>query len=312
MTSAIVTSNLGRNFGEICAVDRVSFEVKTGEVLGFLGPNGAGKSTTMKMLTGFLTPSFGTALVGGYDVVDNPREVRASLGYLPENAPLYGEMSVVDFLSFIAEVRALDSAERKNAIGRVVEMTSLGSVLNQRIETLSKGFRRRVGLAQALIHDPKILILDEPTDGLDPNQKHDVRKLIRAMAREKCIVLSTHILEEVDEVCSRAIIISKGRIVADDSPDNLRSRSNSCGAVTVRFQSSVSREVGKEIAKLPEAARVESRDLRGGDFSITAFPNRSAKLLPSVVRLVEAKSWDYVDLRLESGQIDEVFREITE
>ena len=220
----IETQMLSRSFGNIRAVDELNFAVKKGEVLGFLGPNGAGKSTTMKMLTCFLAPSSGTAKVAGYDIITNPREVRANVGYLPENAPLYGEMTVVNFLKFIAAVRGVAIELRKSALERVINLTALESVVNQRIETLSKGFKRRVGLAQALIHDPAILILDEPTDGLDPNQKHDVRNLIRQMRAEKCVLLSTHILEEVDEVCSRVVVIAQGKIVADNSPAELKSR----------------------------------------------------------------------------------------
>lgn len=225
MSEMIKTENLGRYFGELKAVDGITFSVSKGEVLGFLGPNGAGKSTTMKMLTCFLSPSFGGAAIGGYDIMTNSREVRKIIGYLPENVPLYGEMTVKDFLDFIAEVRAIDSANVNSAIERVINLTSLSSVVNQKIETLSKGFKRRVGLAQALIHDPAVLIMDEPTDGLDPNQKHEVRQLIRSMAKDKCIILSTHILEEVEEVCTRAIIIAKGKLVADSTPEELKKRS---------------------------------------------------------------------------------------
>lgn len=217
----ISVNNLGRHFGAIKAVDGISFEVSAGEVLGFLGPNGAGKSTTMKMLTCFLTPSFGTAKVAGFDINSDQLNVKNSLGYLPENAPLYGEMKVKEFLEFVGKVRSLPTSTLQEAIDRVATKCSLRDVLNQPIETLSKGFKRRVGLAQALIHDPKILILDEPTDGLDPNQKHEVRLLIKEMAKEKCIIISTHILEEVDSVCTRAIIIARGKIVADASPKEL-------------------------------------------------------------------------------------------
>ena len=220
----IETRNLGSYFGDVKAVDGVSFSVQRGEVLGFLGPNGAGKSTTMKLITCFLTPNFGTALVGGFDVQTASREVRKLIGYLPENAPLYGEMRVVEFLRFIAEVRGLSVAARESAVERVVNLATLASVVDRRVENLSKGFKRRVGLAQALIHDPEILILDEPTDGLDPNQKHEVRALISSMAEKKCIVLSTHILEEVDAVCTHAIIIARGKVVADGTPAELKGK----------------------------------------------------------------------------------------
>ena len=217
----INVKNLGRHFGAIKAVDGISFDVGVGEVLGFLGPNGAGKSTTMKMLTCFLTPSFGTAEVAGFDISSQQMLVKRSLGYLPENAPLYGEMRVSEFLQFVGKVRGMEGKNLEQALETVAEKCSLREVLKQPIETLSQGFKRRVGLAQALIHDPKILILDEPTDGLDPNQKYEVRCLIREMAAEKCIILSTHILEEVESVCTRAVIIAKGKVVADSTPAEL-------------------------------------------------------------------------------------------
>jgi len=217
----INVENLGRHFGPVKAVDGVSFKAEKGEVLGFLGPNGAGKSTTMKMLTSFLAPSFGKATVGGFDVEEQSLESRALIGYLPENAPLYGEMTPRSFLKFIGEMRGLSGKALATALDRVVELTGVGVVLDRKIETLSKGYRRRVGLCQALLHDPQVLILDEPTDGLDPNQKHEVRTLINQMASEKCIILSTHILEEVDAVCNRVVIISGGKKVADSTPSEL-------------------------------------------------------------------------------------------
>jgi ABC-2 type transport system ATP-binding protein len=222
---AIDVRALDRRFGPIHAVRGISFSVNHGEVLGFLGPNGAGKSTTMKMITGFLEPSAGTVIVNGSDVQEAPLSVKSSIGYLPEGAPCYGEMTVARFLDFIAEIRGLDGAVRAERISRVVRQIHLESVLDQTIETLSKGFKRRVGVAQAILHDPDVLIMDEPTDGLDPNQKHEVRSLIREMAREKAIVISTHILEEVDAVCSRAIIIAAGRLLFDGTPAALRARS---------------------------------------------------------------------------------------
>ena len=238
----IETENLVRNFGDIRAVDGVTFKVEKGEVLGFLGPNGAGKSTTMKLITGLLRPSSGTARVNGYDVQTHPREVHSVIGYLPENAPLYGEMDVRSFLEFVGQIRGMSSSLIKKQIDRVIGLTTLEKVLEQRIETLSKGFKRRVGLAQALLHDPDVLILDEPTDGLDPNQKHEVRNLIRGMAKEKCIVLSTHILEEVDEVCTRAVIVTRGRVVADNRPDELRKTPGPNGPV-MRSLAEVFREL---------------------------------------------------------------------
>ena len=204
----------------------ISFDVVYGEVLGFLGPNGAGKSTTMKMITGFLEPTSGTVEVNGHDVLEDPLSVKRSIGYLPEGAPAYGEMTVKSFLNFIADIRELSGSLRKNRLDEVIETINIGTVIDQSIETLSKGYKRRVGLAQAILHDPDILIMDEPTDGLDPNQKHEVRNLIKKMAEKKAIIISTHILEEVDAVCSRAIIISSGKLLFDGTPEQLISKSD--------------------------------------------------------------------------------------
>jgi ABC-2 type transport system ATP-binding protein len=223
----IKTQNLSKKYQWLVAVDDLSFSVEPGEVLGFLGPNGAGKTTTMRMIAGFITPSAGSASICGHDVVGDPLAAKAALGYLPEGAPTYGEMTVGAFLDFIADLRSLDGTHRKSRLDYVIGRLQLEPVLQQTIETLSKGFKRRVGLAQAIVHDPKVLILDEPTDGLDPVQKHEVRTLISEIAREKTIVISTHILEEVDAVCTRAIIIARGKLVADDTPAALRARAPS-------------------------------------------------------------------------------------
>ena len=223
----IEISHLSKRYGALTAVDDVSFDVKAGEVLGFLGPNGAGKSTTMKMITGFLAPSSGTVRVCGHDVQSAPLAAKSCMGYLPEGAPSYGEMSVRGFLNFIADIRGLTDDRRRARLDDVIARLGLESVLEQMVETLSKGYKRRLGLAQALLHDPQVLILDEPTDGLDPMQKHEVRTLIGEIAREKTIVISTHILEEVDAVCTRAVIIARGRLVADDTPAGLKSRAPS-------------------------------------------------------------------------------------
>ncbi|MGK0296765.1 MAG: ABC-2 type transport system ATP-binding protein [Gammaproteobacteria bacterium] len=224
--AAIEVNGLDRYFGSIHAVRNISFSIKRGEVLGFLGPNGAGKSTTMKMITGFLEPSHGSVLVNGYNVVDDPIKVKASIGYLPEGAPAYGEMTVKHFLDFVADIRGYSGSEKKKRVEDVINKINLGSVANQSIETLSKGYKRRVGVAQSILHDPEILIMDEPTDGLDPNQKHEVRELIKAMAQDKAIIISTHILEEVDAVCTRAIIIAEGQILFDGTPSELRAKSD--------------------------------------------------------------------------------------
>ena len=231
----IKVQNLAKVFGTKRAVDGISFSVERGEVLGFLGPNGAGKSTTMRMITGFIPPTAGSVSVGGFDTVEHSIEARRLIGYLPENAPAYTDMTVHGFLTFCAEIRGLRGQARKAAVDRVVETCFLQSVLHQSVETLSKGYRHRTCFAQSIIHDPDVLVLDEPTDGLDPNQKHEVRQLIRRMGEKKAIIFSTHILEEVDAVCSRAIIIDRGRIVAKGTPQELRLTSEWAGAVTARL-----------------------------------------------------------------------------
>ncbi|WP_339853917.1 ABC transporter ATP-binding protein [uncultured Nisaea sp.] len=227
MSALLSIRKLTKRFGSITAVDGLEFEVGRGEVLGFLGPNGAGKSTTMKMISGFLAPTAGTALVAGHDVRQAPQAVKAAIGYLPEGAPAYPDMTPLSFLCFVARIRGIAEKDVADAVERVIVQTRLADVVMQPIETLSKGFKRRVGLAQALVHDPEVLILDEPTDGLDPNQKHEVRGLIQGMAAEKCIIVSTHILEEVDAVCTRAMIIARGRVLADGTPADLKARSGS-------------------------------------------------------------------------------------
>ena len=222
----IRVTELSKSFGEIKAVDKISFEVKEGEVLGFLGPNGAGKSTTMKMITSFISPSGGDATVFGKSILSEPIEVRKKIGYMPENAPLYDDMTVDEFLHYTAQLRGLEKKGQVEAVEKVIEMCALKDVQFQTIETLSKGYKRRTSMAQALIHDPKVLILDEPTDGLDPNQKHDVRTLIKSLAKDKCVILSTHILEEVEAVCTRAIIISSGKKLFDGEASELKEKSS--------------------------------------------------------------------------------------
>ena len=305
----IKTEHLSKRYGTLVAVDDVSFQVGPGEVLGFLGPNGAGKTTTMRMLAGFITPTSGKASICGHDVETDPLGAKASLGYLPEGAPSYGEMSVRSFLEFIADLRNLRGAQRKARLDYVIGRLQLERVLAQSIDTLSKGFRRRVGLAQAVIHDPPVLILDEPTDGLDPNQKHEVRTLINEMAREKIIVISTHILEEVDAVCNRAIIIARGRIVADDTPQGLAARSRYHNAVSLRLEQSGQLEAARAaIAALPSVAEVEvsEREAR-----LTALPRSGATILPALSELAARQGLKLKELHLESGRLDEVFRTIT-
>ena len=222
----IEVKSLDKKFGAIHAVRNLSFSVKKGEVLGFLGPNGAGKSTTMKMITGFLEPTSGTVTVCGHDVLEDPIAVKEKIGYLPEGAPSYGEMTVKGFLDFIADIRGMKGQDKQNSVNAIIKKINLETVRNQTIDTLSKGFKRRVGVAQALMHDPEVLIMDEPTDGLDPNQKHEVRTLIKEMAAHKAIIISTHIMEEVDAICTRAIIIASGQLLFDGTPKELLAKSD--------------------------------------------------------------------------------------
>lgn len=303
--------NLCKRFGSILAVDDVSFEVGQGEVLGFLGPNGAGKSTTMKMIVGFLTPSSGTAVVCGHDVLEQPVEVKRRIGYLPEGAPAYPDMTPATFLDFIGAIRGFDGAERQRRIELAVERTELGAVLNQPIDTLSKGFKRRVGLAQALLHDPEVLILDEPTDGLDPNQKHEVRKLIADMAHDKAIVISTHILEEVDAVCSRAIIIAQGRVVADGTPKALEARSRYHNAVSLKVRADHAAMVQSGLERIAAVATVESASLGNGGVELTAFPKDGQAILTEIGQFARTAQIPIDEMRVERGRLDEVFRRVT-
>jgi ABC-2 type transport system ATP-binding protein len=305
----IEADGLVKTFGSRTAVDGISFRVQPGEVLGFLGPNGAGKTTTMRMLAGFIPPTAGRAAICGFDVVEQPVAAKQKLGYLPEGAPSYGEMTPADFLGFIGRVRGLPAADFGRRYADVIDRLQLGGVLQQPIETLSKGFRRRVGLAQAILHDPPVLILDEPTDGLDPNQKHEVRELIQAMAPGKVIIISTHILEEVDAVCTRAIIIAGGRIVADEKPADLIHRSRYHNAVTVRLERTA--DLAAVAADLRALAGVESVLVDEHDAEVTAFPRAGASVLTAVSSLATERRWPVEQLRLEAGRLDEVFRAIT-
>ncbi len=305
----IKTEHLTKRYDSLTAVDDVTFTVSPGEVLGFLGPNGAGKTTTMRMLAGFVSPTSGKASICGHDVETDPLGAKASLGYLPEGAPTYGEMTVRRFLEFIADIRHLEGGQRKTRLDHVIERLQLEKVLDQTIETLSKGFRRRVGLAQAIVHNPPVLILDEPTDGLDPNQKHEVRALINDMARDKIIVISTHILEEVSAVCTRAIIIARGRIVADDSPAKLAVKSRYYNAVSVQLdQPGQLPALRTALEGIPAVAEVEMSEREG---RVTALPRAGANILPAIAELAAAKGFKLNELHLESGRLDEVFRSIT-
>lgn len=305
----IRAEGLSKNYGPLRAVDDISFSVRPGEVLGFLGPNGAGKTTTMRMLAGFVPASAGYAEICGFRIDSQPLEAKRLLGYLPEGAPSYGEMAPGEFLEFVGRIRGLRGVALKSRIAEVTARLQLGPVLRQPIETLSKGFRRRVGLAQTILHDPPVLILDEPTDGLDPNQKHEVRELINAMAAEKIIVISTHILEEVDAVYTRAIIIAGGRIVADETPATLIHRSRYHNAVTIRLARTADlAAVNEDLQRLAEADHTEFDE---HEYSVTVFPRPGAALLTVIGDLAAARRWPLENLQLEAGRLDEVFRSIT-
>jgi ABC-2 type transport system ATP-binding protein len=302
-------TGLVKQYGPLRAVDDLSFKVEPGEVLGFLGPNGAGKTTTMRIVAGFIAPTAGTAKVCGFDITTESAQAKRRIGYLPEGAPSYPEMTPRSFLEFIADARALPRADRRRRLEEVYGLLHLERVLDQTIDTLSKGYRRRVGLAQAILHDPEVLILDEPTDGLDPNQKFEVRELIARMARQKIVVISTHLLEEVDAVCNRAIIIAHGKILADDSPQGLEARSRFHNAVTVKIGDAARlAEVNAEIAALDEVATTEVDD---HSRRITAFPKPGRLPLAAISELADRRHWVLAELHLESGRLDEVFRTIT-
>jgi ABC-2 type transport system ATP-binding protein len=309
MDAMIEVRRLCRRFGPILAVDDVSFAVARGEVLGFLGPNGAGKSTTMKMITGFLAPTSGTAIVCGADIVAAPIAAKRHIGYLPEGAPAYPDMTPASFLRFIARIRGFGGAEARRRIDLAVERTQLHGVMAQPIETLSKGFKRRVGLAQALLHDPDVLVLDEPTDGLDPNQKHEVRGLINALAPQKAIIISTHLLDEVDAVCTRAIIIATGRILADGTPGELEARSRHHNAVRLSLGDQ-SIDATQSLLRLPGVASIEPvEDDEGSGLMI--FPRDGRPIVGEITDLVRTAGWPVTSLRLERGRLDDVFRAIT-
>jgi ABC-2 type transport system ATP-binding protein len=305
----IEVQGLTKEYGRFRAVDDLSFRVAPGEVLGFLGPNGAGKTTTMRIVAGFLSPTAGRVVVCGSDIETHPVEAKRRIGYLPEGAPSYPEMTPRAFLEFIAEARGVAPAKRKQRLDEVYQLLHLDRVLDQSIDTLSKGYRRRVGLAQAILHDPEVLILDEPTDGLDPNQKHEVRELIGRMSKSKIIVISTHLLEEVEAVCNRAIIIARGKILADDTPRGLEARSRFFNAVSLKLADTNLTAAARDAIKLlPEVASTELDEKSG---RITAFPAPGRLPLAPINALAERQRWPLTELHLESGRLDEVFRSIT-
>jgi ABC-2 type transport system ATP-binding protein len=306
----IKVENLTKLFGPKHAVDGISFNVERGEVLGFLGPNGAGKSTTMRMITGFFAPTSGRVSVGGFDVVEHPIPAKRLIGYLPENAPAYTDMTVHGFLNFAAEIRGMRGEAKKQAVARAVEMCFLQTVLHQSVETLSKGYRHRTCFAQSIIHDPDVLVLDEPTDGLDPNQKHEIRGLIRRMGEKKAIIFSTHILEEVDAVCSRAVIIDQGKIVANGTPRELRNKSEWAGAVTLSVSGLDANAVKEKLGQLRSAKKVTAA-ANGNRTMATVFPRVAGDGDLTRDVLEATRGWQVEELRTEEGRLDEVFRSIT-
>jgi ABC-2 type transport system ATP-binding protein len=310
----IQVKDLRKEFGTKVAVDGVTFSVEKGEVLGFLGPNGAGKSTSMRMVTGYYLPTAGSIRVGGIDMLEEPEKAKRSIGYLPENAPLYSDMSVSGFLGFCAEMRGLHGAARSKAVDRALETCFLEPVRNQSVDTLSKGFRHRTCLAQSIIHDPEVLILDEPTDGLDPNQKHEVRNLIKRMGETKAIIFSTHILEEVEAACSRAIIIDRGKIVADGTPDQLKKRAPGADAVRVVILGASGAAIREELGKISGVDTVESTSSNDGRFAGRVLPSRKGNpegLSREIAALAQAKAWKLEELHREEGRLDEMFRALT-
>jgi ABC-2 type transport system ATP-binding protein len=311
MSPALQIKGLTKRFGAFTAVDHISFSVDRGEVLGFLGPNGAGKTTAMRMVTGFLPPTHGTAIVDGFDVTLDPIEVKKRIGYLPEGAPLYEDMTPLELLAFVADVRGIGGVARRGVIEKVAARINIEGVMHQSIGTLSKGYKRRVGIAQAILHDPDILILDEPTDGLDPNQKHEMRNLINEMAREKVIVISTHLLEEVEVVCTRAIVIARGRIVADGSPAELEAQSSYHNAVTIRLSQDNAAACKSHIESLADVARVESVADGRNMVKLVAFPSNGKVILEPVNDRLRGNGLGVEQVRVERGRLDEVFRRLT-
>jgi ABC-2 type transport system ATP-binding protein len=306
----IEIAGLIKRFGPMTAVAGLDLRVGKGEVLGFLGPNGAGKSTTMKMVAGYLAPDGGNVRIAGHDVETDTLEAQRRIGYLPEGAPAYPDMTPRQFLGFIAEIRGLSGEAARNAIAAAVGKTELDPVLDQPIDTLSKGFKRRVGVAQAILHDPPVLIMDEPTDGLDPNQKFAVRQLIRTMAPEKAIIISTHLLEEVEAICTRAVIIDRGRIVADGTPAQLLARSRHHNAVTITLPQAQAPLAVSRLKAMPQVANVEET-AADGMASVTAYPKDGALLIEDVSTMAARENWDVKELYAEAGRLDEVFRAIT-
>ena len=304
----IEIANLTKKFDQFTAINDLNFNVREGEVLGFLGPNGAGKSTTMKVITGFLAPSAGTAIIDGFDITENPIQAKGLIGYLPEGAPCYGDMTTLEFLKFVAQIRGYRGEEIVVRVQHVLEEVELQSVSYQTIDTLSKGFKRRVGLAQAIMHDPKVLILDEPTDGLDPNQKFHVRELIKNLARDKIVIISTHILEEVTAVCTRAIIIAEGRILVDGTPAELEAKSKYHHAGNINLTDDY--DLAADLAGIPEIGGVEKDP--EDQLRYTILTKDGTPIFNKVSEVAQSKQWPVSEFHINRGELEDVFRKVTQ
>ncbi len=311
MTAMVVVDRLVKTFGNFVAVDGISLTVAKGEVLGFLGPNGAGKTTTMRMIAGFLTPTSGQASVCGHEVANDPIAVKRAMGYMPEGSPSYDDMTVRAFLTFIAAVRGLEGADAQRHIDRAVERVVLDEMIDRPIDVLSKGYKRRVGLAQAILHDPPVLILDEPTDGLDPNQKHHVRSLIKEMASEKAIIISTHILEEVTAVCTRAVIIGNGKLLADGTSDQLLAKLPDYHAVAVVVPVAQVDAAVAAMRGVPNVAYTQSETIDAGTARVRAIPKINAPILSDVASAMRNAGINVAEIFQDRGDLDDVFRLIT-
>lgn len=305
---SIVIENLTKKYGEQKAVNNISFEIKTGEVVGFLGPNGAGKSTTMKMITCFMSPSSGDVILDGISILDQPEEIKKKIGYLPENNPLYTDMPIVEYLRFAAEIQGVEKSNIPNRIAAMIDMCGLDLEKHKKINELSKGYRQRVGLAQAMIHDPEVLILDEPTTGLDPNQIIEIRKLIKTLGKEKTVILSSHILSEVEATCDRILIINRGRIVADGSSETLRQQSQGQELLSVHIEADAN-EVKNALLELASVEKVSTSEDREGFVVVQSKPNKQSR--KAVFDLCVSKKWYLMEMSGIETQLEDVFRDLT-
>ena len=311
MENCIVLDSLYKSFGDLRAVNNVSMSVEVGEILGFIGPNGSGKSTTMKMATGYLKADAGKSTVCGVDMENSPKQAKKLIGYLPEGAPAYGEMTTIGFLNFIADIRGFYGKQRAIQIDKAVERARIKHVLNQQIDTLSKGYKRRVGLSQAIMHEPKILILDEPTDGLDPNQKHHVRELITEISKTTAIIVSTHILEEVDAVCSSVLLINKGNVVLNGSSSELRSKVDSNNSIMIKIDPKSTEDLKRLLLTIPNISKIEVLNETGSNVNINVYPKENRVILTEVAKIIADHKFPVRDIYQNHIALDEAFRKLT-